>query len=724
MDKPGRMVTEAQQRFSFTRRAFVLRGAQTAIGAVLLGRMGWLSIIESEHYKTQSEANRVNLSLIPPRRGWIIDRNGKPLALNRTTFRVDVIPDRMVDKDKTIAALVQILNLTLADRDKIADSLADAAGFQPVQIADNLSFEAYSALSIRASELPGVAPAPSFSRFYPDGAGVAHLLGYVGAASAKEYEETRNVLLITPGYKVGKDGIEKMMESRLRGVPGARRTEVTARGKLVRDLANRPDIPGQNTRLTIDQGVQAYASRRLGDASGACVVLECATGDVLAMTSMPAYDPNSFTGGISKSEWAMLSGNDHLPMNNKALQGLYPSGSTIKPMMALALLAAGVSPDEHVNCTGSYRIGNGIFHCDKRTGHGPISLHNAIVHSCDIYFYHMGRQLGIERIATMMRMMTLGMKYDLPVPSQRFGTVPDPAWLLKRYHKPWNIYDTINISIGQGYLLVNPLQLAVMAGRIASGRAIVPRLLLDHPHAPAPPLAIDPTMLDFVRKGMYGVVNEGGTAAGSVMHVNGVKLAGKTGTAQVRRITMGERAHGVRSNASLPWKYRDHSLFIGFAPADNPKYAAACIIEHGGQGASAAAPMIRDTLSYLFDPVGATATLEALEKGWGGTIDERMKRARERWAAEHPSGEQPPPPTASDAANAAARLDAGNTANDAAPAPPPTEIPKAKNTKGQPEEAPTNEVPAPPESANAAIPAPEQSVPPPPLPSPSREPTQ
>lgn len=712
---PKQLVTEAQQRMSFTRRSFILRGAQTAVGGVLLARMGWLSIAESQHYQMQSEANRVNLALIPPRRGVIIDRVGKPMALNRTTFRVDAIPDRMGDKAKTIATLAQILNLSAEDRDKINEGLADAAGFQPVQIADNLSYEAYSALSIREAELPGIVPAQGYSRFYPAGAAAAHLLGYVGAASVKQYQDTHNPLLITPGYKVGKDGLELTLEPRLQGQPGARRSEVTARGRWVRDLTNKPDVPGQTTRLTIDADLQSYVARRLGPASGACVVMDCMTGDVLALSSMPAYDPNTFSGGISKAEWQMLQANDHLPMNNKALKGLYPSGSTIKPLMALALLEAGVSPDEHVVCTGSYRVGTSIFHCDKRTGHGAISMHNAIVHSCDIYFYHMGRQLGIDRMAAMMRRMALGSKFDIPVNAQRYGTVPDPAWLQRRYHRNWSIYDTINASIGQGYLLVNPIQLAVMAARLASGRAIAPRLLLDRPHTPAPPLGIDPAHIDFVRKGMFGVVNEGGTAAASRLDVNGAKLAGKTGTAQVRRISLAERAHGVRSNASLPWKFRDHSLFIGFAPADNPKYAAACIIEHGGAGAQAAAPMVRDTMQFLLDPTSALATLATLEEGWGGNIEQRMAKARAQWAAEHPSGIQPPPPpTAGNAVDNAADNGADTSANSADT--PPARGNGDKPTKRTDADAQTEELPAAPESTNKAIPAPEQQLAPPPIP--------
>ena len=342
---------------------------------------------------------------------------------------------------------------------------------------------------------------------------------------------------------------------------------------------------------------------------------------------MPCYDPNSFSDGISHNEWNLFSSDDHLPLINKSLQGLYPPGSTSKPMTSLALLRAGIDPEAKINCTGAYRVGNSLFHCSQRRGHGPIAMHEAIIKSCDIYFYHFAKLAGIDAIASTARMCGLGERFDLPVASQRYGTVPDPAWLMRRYKIRWSTFDTVNTSIGQGYMLVNPLQLAVMTGRIASGKMITPHLIAPHnPVAPAP-LAIDPQHLAFVRDAMVGVVNSGrGTASVARLPIDGVQIAGKTGTAQVRRITMAERAGGVRSNASLAWKQRDHSLFIAYAPADNPRYAVGCIVEHGGFGATAAAPIVRDTLTYLFDPAKAMALLDAQELGWGGTVKERMDR--------------------------------------------------------------------------------------------------
>ena len=290
MMRPKKIVTEAQQQFSFSRRAFFLSGAQVALGAVLATRMSWISIAQNEKYALLSESNRVNLTLMPPRRGWIIDHKGIPLALNRTAFRIDIIPDRLTNPDQTLGLLQQVMNLSGDDMDRIKADIKKAAGFQPVSVAENVGWEAFAAVSIRAPELPGVAPAQSYARFYPEGAAVGHLLGYVGSASAKEYEKSKDPLLITPGFKVGKEGLERTMEPIVRGKPGAKRTEVTARGKLVRDLATRPDVPGGTLKLTIDAGLQQFAARRLGRESGSVVILDCHTGGILTLASMPSYD--------------------------------------------------------------------------------------------------------------------------------------------------------------------------------------------------------------------------------------------------------------------------------------------------------------------------------------------------------------------------------------------------------------------------------------------------
>lgn len=647
-------ITEAAQTYSFSRRAVVLGAAQGGVGMVLAGRMAWLSVVENEQYKLKAESNRVNNTLIPPRRGWLLDRSGKPLASNRTDFRVDLIPDRIVDKDKLLAELTRLLGLNAEDLARIETDLKRAGGFRPVQVAENLDWDRFAAVLVRQPELPGVAPTRGYARHYPLGAGVGHLIGYVGTASAEQFKADKDPLLVTPGFKLGKDGLEKTLDKRLRGRPGAKRVEVTAHGRPVRELETRADQPGESIKLTIDSGLQEYVARRLGTNSGSAIVIDVASGDILSMVSMPSYDPNSFSDGISQLEWKMLSEDDHVPLMNKVLQGLYPPGSTVKPMNGLALMAAGVSPNERVFCSGALRVGSGVFHCHKKGGHGPLDLKNAIMQSCDIYFYEMIRRVGYDAIAPMARMLGLGQKFDMPFTTQRYGTVPDSAWKLKKYHHPWTVADSLNASIGQGYVLANPLQLAVMASRLASGNILVPRLLANGPSG-AQPLPVSAENLAVVREAMYGVINGGGTGGAARMYVPGVALAGKTGTAQVRRITMAERRTGVLKNGSLPFKMRDHALLVCFAPHDNPKYAAAIVLEHNGHTIrNLDTPLIgRDIMTYLFDRDQAMKTLAEVEPTWGGDYTTRMAAQADAFRAAQAT---PPPPAPEDTEEAASSL--------------------------------------------------------------------
>lgn len=648
---------EASQQFSFTRRALVMGVAQGGVGLMLAARMGYLSIFEQERYKLLAESNRVQLQLIPPRRGWMVDRAGKPLALNRPDFQLQLIPELVRDMPGTIARVAKLLDLPPDEIARIEEEMGQKAGFQPIMVAHDLDWNQFAAINVRLTDLPGVQPIRGYARVYPEGPAVAHLLGYVGAARAEQYRETRDPLLIFPGFKLGKDGLEKTLDRKLIGKAGAARVEVNARGRPLRELDTVPATPGETVRLTVDGGLQYYAARRLGDNSGSVVILDCASGDILAMTSMPAYDPNAFSDGIRTGMWNALREDDHLPLLNKSLQGLYPPGSTFKPVTALALLENGVAPTDAVVCTGRYRLGNGYFHCHKRGGHGVVSLHKAIAQSCDTYFYHFGRKVGIDRIADMARRLGLGAEYDLPVASQRYGTVPDSAWKQKKYGKAWLEGETLSAAIGQGYVLANPLQLAVMCSRVASGRALTPSLLLGGGRPQEQALDIDPVHLQLVRDGMNAVVNGGGTAGRARMQIEGIQMAGKSGTAQVRRITMAERRRGVLRNEALPWRLRDHALFIAYAPVEAPRYAAAVVIEHGIGGSAVAAPIARDCLTYLYEPAQAMKTLEALEKEWGGDIMARMQaKAAARAATQAAAGASAagtPPGNSSEAANIA-----------------------------------------------------------------------
>lgn len=637
----GRIITEQALAYSFTRRAIALGVGQFGIGALLAGRMAWLSIAQKDKYDKLAESNRVQSQLIPPRRGWIVDRNGLPIAINRTNFRVDLIPDRLQDPDRIIDELRGLLDLDRDDVQRIKDALDRSPGYQPVPVAEDIPYERFAALSVRQDDLPGVAPSSGYARAYPAGAAVGHLVGYVGPAAIEDYQRSHDPLLITPGFKIGKEGIEKVMEPWLRGKPGAKRTEVTAHGKLVADLTTRPEEMGHTLKLTIDGPLQEYAARRIGPQSGSAVVIDTVHGNILAMASMPAYDPASFADGISRAEYAMLSADDHTPLQNKVVQALYPPGSTVKPMVALALLQAGVDPKEHVQCSGVYRVGNGLFHCWRHQGHGPVDMHRAIEQSCDVYFYTMGRRLGIDRLAPMARAMGIGQRYALPLTGQRAGLVPDSAWKMARYKHPWTQADTVNAAIGQGYFLIKPLELAVMASRIASGRALEPRLIANRRYGPqGGGLGITDEQLRIVHAAMRDVINGGGTGGSARLQVPGVELAGKTGSAQVRRITMADRAAGRTNTELQPWKYRDHGHFIGFAPALDPRYAIAVSLEHGGHGA-AAAQVARDIMTFIYAPDRALATLAAMEPGWGGDIRQRMAVQSERWDAAHDSSPTP-----------------------------------------------------------------------------------
>jgi penicillin-binding protein 2 len=634
-------LTTSTLRQSFDRRTFVIGAVQGGVGLLLAARMGYIAVAENEKYEMESESNRVNLTLIPPRRGWILDRKGSPLASNRADFRVDLIPVRLKDPAREVATVGSLLSL---NPDQVADlntKIAEARRFQAVPVASGLDYDQFAAVSVRLPELPGVVPQRGYSRFYPTGPAVGHLLGYVGAANKEEYDKEPIPLLVTPGFKLGKDGLEKQYEKVLRGEPGARRTEVTASGRIVRDLDTREDVQGQSIQLTIDGQLQDFAARRIGLQSAAVVVIDCQSGGILAQVSMPCFDPNTFANGIGRIEWKMLNEDDHIPLLNKAVRGLYPPGSTVKPMASLALQLQGVSPDEHVNCPGGYQLGNRVFRCDAV--HGSLVMRGAIEHSCNTYFWSMVHRIGYENVAPVARKLGLGQEFDLPGVNQRYGTVPDPEWKMRKYKQEWTAADALNAAIGQGYVLVSPLQLAVMTSRIASGRDLLPSLMFGQPKPPGPPLPFTPEQLAVTRDGMFRVVNGSGTGAGSRLPVPGVTMSGKTGTAQVRKL--------LSRGGGGDWKGRDHSWFICYAPSEAPRYAMAVVVEHGGFGASAAAPIAKDVMTCLFDPAKAWSALLEMENTWGGTPAERMAAKYQAYAAQYGAAV---PKAASDAAVQAA----------------------------------------------------------------------
>ncbi|MBT8419040.1 MAG: penicillin-binding protein 2 [Silicimonas sp.] len=590
-----------------TRRGLVLGGVQLGFMGVLGLRMRQMQVEEAEQYRLLAEENRINMRLIAPSRGIIYDRHGIPVAENVQNYRIVIVREDAGDVEATIEKLRRIMPLDETELDRALKEMYRRSPFVPVTLADRLTWEDLAEVAINAPVLPGITPEVGLSRAYPLREDFAHIVGYVGPVSDYDLSniEDPNPLLQIPRFQIGKIGVETKLEADLRGKAGSKRIEINAAGRVMRELSRDEYTPGEDIQLTIDHGLQNYAQSRLANESAGSVVIDVETGDLLAMASAPSFDPNLFVRGISSSDYSELRDNIYKPLFNKAVQGLYPPGSTFKMMTGLAALRAGViGPGERVYCPGYMAFGGRRFHCWKRGGHGWMDLNDAITQSCDVYFYESANRVGVDRLADLCSEFGLGHRHDIPVSAVREGIVPSTQWKAQVRGERWNPGETLNTAIGQGDVLTSPLQLAVMTARIASGRATEPRLVksvngVEAPIKQADPLNIPSNLMTLVRRAMYNVSNgQRGTARRSRIVAEGLEMAGKTGTSQVRNITAAERARGVVRNDQLPWNRRDHGLFVAFAPFDKPKYAIATVVEHGGGGSSAAAPPSRDILLY------------------------------------------------------------------------------------------------------------------------------
>jgi penicillin-binding protein 2 len=590
---------------TITRRSLLMGGAMAAMFAVLAARVRYLSVEEADQYKLLAEENRIAIRLIPPERGLIQDRNGRLVAGNEQNYRVTITREDAGDTELVLNRLTHLIPMTEEALDHVKREIERNSAFVPVIVADRLAWEDFSKVALNAPTLPGVTPEVGLSRHYPLYEDFSHVVGYVGPVSDNDLKDIQNPdpVLMIPEFQIGKIGVERWMEQDLRGQAGNKRIEVNAVGRVMRELERTAGTPGKDIRLTIDADVQNFVQARLGEESAACVVMDVQNGDLIAIASSPGFDPNLFVRGISQRDYSRLMEHDHRPLANKSVQGAYPPGSTFKMVTALAALEAGVTvPEETVYCPGYIEFGNRRFHCWKHGGHGRVDLAKSLEQSCDVYFYEVAQKVGIDRIAEMGRRLGLGIRHDLPMSAITEGIMPDKAWKQERYKQDWRVGDTINASIGQGYVLASPLQLAVMTARLATGRAVVPRLLhsvagQETPVVEAPSLALSSAALNAVRIGMNDVINsKRGTAHSSRIVEAGMQMAGKTGTSQVRNISAAERARGVVSNDQLPWNRRDHALFVGYAPYDAPRYACSVVVEHGGGGSAVAAPIARDAL--------------------------------------------------------------------------------------------------------------------------------
>jgi penicillin-binding protein 2 len=591
---------------TFTRRSVGMGGGISLVFAVLAGRLYQLQIRNGEEYRVAAEDNRVSERPIAPPRGRIIDRFGTELANNRRNYRVLIVSEQATQGVKeALDAIGKVIELTDQQKKKVLAEIAANKKFVPVPVAENLSWEEFSRINLHLPYLPGVQPDVGQTRDYPFGQEMVHVLGYVGSVSPDDLKQDDGRLLSLPGYRIGKRGIEKAFDKDVRGEAGDTRVEVNAYGRIVRELGKNPGIPGQDVWLTIDCELQRFADQRLGGESAAAVVMDVETGDVLSLSSTPGFDPNWFNVGLTNAQWKGLIESDYKPLLNKVTGGIYPPGSTFKTAVALAAIDAGIAtPDYHVNCSGVFNFGGHAFHCWQHRGHGTLDVEGGIKNSCDVFFYETARRTGIDKIEQAARKLGLGSLTGIELPSEHSGLIPSREWKRKTYKQAWQQGDTLSVGIGQGYVTATPLQLCQQAARLASGKAVSPRMVHSvgarvQPRPEAAHLDFSDDALARVRSGMNRVMNEpGGTAFAWRIAEPGLEMAGKTGTAQVRVYSQQEHQRGMQSNASLQWKLRDHALFIGFAPVQAPKYAIVCMIEHGATTAHPHVQMARDILTF------------------------------------------------------------------------------------------------------------------------------
>ena len=621
MSEPTIFFSEVNERQGvFHRRAFLMGGLAGGGLLALGGRLAQLQLVEARRYQKLSAGNQFNYRLVSPPRGTIHDRNGISLASNRPNFRLLVTKDTGFDAETTLDELALLVPIDADRRARILKDLARSPKKTPVAVMEDMTWEEFSRVNIRAPELPGVTADMGEVRVYPFGGAFAHVIGYVAKVSDRDLDKAKTdtsqdqELLHHPGFRIGKLGVEKAFDTALRGHAGATKAEVDAQGRTVR-LDPEGDIApgaGADIRLTLDADIQNRALEVMGEESGAIVLMDCQSGDLLAMVSTPSFDANRFVKGLSGPEYRALAEYERKPLLDKVMTGTYPPGSTFKPTVAMAALTAGVDPSERVTCTGGWSFGGRVWHCHKKGGHGSQNMHDAIKNSCDVYFYQMALRIGPEPISATAKAFGYGSTFDIGIPGQRKGLVGTREWKRKTFKldPTWHPGDSVPYGIGQGYINVNALQLAVMTARLANGKkALNPRLVksvggVEQPHGDAvADLPFSQEHLDIVRAGMAAVANDptGGAFKQSQLGLGDVKMAGKTGTAQVRQYAAG----ASRSNQGVAWKLKDHNLFIAFAPYDNPRYAMSVIIEHGGQfGSSAAAPRAREVMrvALLKDP--------------------------------------------------------------------------------------------------------------------------
>ncbi len=561
---------------------------------VIVSRLYYLQVYDSAKYRVMSDENRISTRFLVPPRGVIYDRNGEIIAKNEQNFQALLIAEQAPNIHDTLTNFGNIIDLTDDEQQRIEKNIKQKQRFIPIKLKDGLPWNDVSKILLNAPDLPGIEIDEGLSRYYPYADLYAHVLGYVGPVADKDKKDSP--LYLVPGFKIGKSGLEKSFDYRLQGTGGTVKLEVNAYGRVMKEIERKGGKEGDSLTITIDSRLQKAAYEAFGDNSGAAVVLNVNTGEILALVSTPSFDPNLFTNGISYKHWNALLNNERTPLINKAVSGQYSPGSTFKIVVALAALEAGaINVNTKYNCLGAMDVGTTKFHCWKHSGHGNLNVIEALKHSCDIFFYETALKVGIDKIQSMAERLGLGQVLHVGLDNEKGGLIPSQSWKKSRYGTAWTRGDSANSGIGQGYVLVTPLQLATMLARIVNGGyAIKPTFIkpTDKQLNKIKRLDISRRHIEIVKQGMFEVVNGlGGTAGKARFNINGAQMGGKTGTTQVRRISMQERRRGITREEKLPWRLRNHALFIGFTPIDNPRYAVAVIVEHGSSGSGVAAPI-------------------------------------------------------------------------------------------------------------------------------------
>lgn len=599
---------EFERSQAFSRRAIMLGGFSTILLGGLVTRMYQLQILEADKFKTLAEDNRINIQLLPPPRGRILDRKGVEVAANRPNYRVLLVPEQTKSIADSLDLLARIVEIPKKDRDRIMREARPKSGLSAVTVIDGLDWELFSRINLSAPELPGLVPDVGQVRTYPFGGTLSHVLGYVDDVSERDLANTgdKDPLLRLPGFPIGKNGVERAVDKNLRGKAGIRQIEVNAHGRVIREMARQEGRPGDDIELTLDMDMQNFAQERMKDESASAILMDVSNGEVLAFVSNPGFDPNEFINGFTQKRWEEMNADPLKPLLNKALAGEYAPGSTFKLVTAMTGIEAGaIDATTHITCRGSMRLGSHVFHCHRSGGHGSIDVIGALKASCNVFFYEVGRRVGVEAIAAMAKKFGLGIKFGFDVPGERPGSIPTEAWKQERFGEGLLPGDSLNTAIGQGYVTVTPLQLATMVTRVANGGyGIHPHIVRKiggemAPVAPAEWLGISPEAIRLVHAGMDAVMNAaGGTGGRSRLTGAGMSMAGKTGTAQVRGV---KAVGGTMKGSAVPWHLRNHALFVCFAPVETPRYAMAVVVEHGQGGAKAAAPIAKDIMQHLLE---------------------------------------------------------------------------------------------------------------------------